>query len=157
MTDRDRLTKRQGTYVYINKDTIPRKDCEGKMGFHFCQYERKCRSIVQRKCPVLRVLDKLAYYEDLEEQGRLIVPPCKVGQTVYVPWHWNGEQGIGVVEVEEIKIYDSQNHIMFLIDMESDDEEFNQSFGGWKIEKSIGKTVFLTKEEAETKLRSDTE
>ncbi len=83
----------------------------------------------------------------------VIVPPCKVGDTVYVPWRWNGEQGIGVVEVEEIKIYNSQNHIMFFIDMQSDDEDYNQSYGGWKIDKSIGKTVFLTKEEAEQALK----
>lgn len=30
------------------------------------------------------IYDRLAYYEDLEEQGRLIVLPCKVGDTLYV-------------------------------------------------------------------------
>ena len=30
------------------------------------------------------VLQKLADYEDLEEQGRLIKLPCKVGDTVYL-------------------------------------------------------------------------
>ena len=30
-----------------------------------------------------RILQKLAYYEDLEESGRLIELPCKVGDTVY--------------------------------------------------------------------------
>lgn len=79
-----------------------------------------------------------------------IVPPCKVGDTVYIPWHWNDKKGIAFAEVEEIKIYDSNNHYMFLIDLQSDDEEFNQSFGGWKTEKSIGKTVFLTPEAAKT-------
>ena len=29
------------------------------------------------------VLQKLTEYEDLEEQGRLIILPCKVGDTVY--------------------------------------------------------------------------
>lgn len=29
-------------------------------------------------------LEKLADYEDAEEQGRLVVLPCKVGDTVYV-------------------------------------------------------------------------
>ena len=29
-------------------------------------------------------IDKLARYEDLEEQGRLIVLPCKVGDTLFV-------------------------------------------------------------------------
>lgn len=82
----------------------------------------------------------------------VIVPPVKVGQTVYVPWNWEGETGIATVDVEEIRIYDSQNHYMFFIDMESDDEDYNQAYGGWKIGKAIGKYVFLTKEEAEKAL-----
>ena len=28
-------------------------------------------------------IDKLAAYEDAEEQGRLVILPCKVGDTVY--------------------------------------------------------------------------
>ena len=94
--------------------------------------------------------DYLADY--LLEHG-VIVPPCKVGDTVYIPWHWNNKNGIAFAEVEEIKIYDSNNHYMFLIDLQSDDEEFNQSFGSWKIGKSIGKTVFPTREEAEQALK----
>ena len=82
----------------------------------------------------------------------VIVPPVKVGQIVYVPWHWGGQKAVATVEVEEIKFYDSQMHYMFLIDLESDDESFNQAFGGWKIDQSIGETVFLTKEEAEKAL-----
>ena len=94
--------------------------------------------------------DYLADY--LLEHG-VIVTPCKAGNTVYIPWHWNNKNGIAFAEVEEIKIYDSNNHYMFLIDLQSDDEEFNQSFGGWKIGKSIGETVFLTREEAERALK----
>ena len=30
-----------------------------------------------------QLIDKLAYYEDLEEQGRLVILPCKVGDDVY--------------------------------------------------------------------------
>lgn len=83
----------------------------------------------------------------------VIVPPCKVGQTVYVPWRYAFQRGIAIVEVKEIKLYDTDpSHCMFLIDMESDNECFNQSFGGWKTEKSIGNTVFLTREEAEKAL-----
>ena len=93
---------------------------------------------------------RLADY--LLEHG-IIVLPCKVGDTVSIPWHWNNKNGIAFAEVEEIKIYDSNNHYMFLIDLQSDDEEFNQSFGGWKIGKSIGETVFLTREEAEKALK----
>lgn len=77
---------------------------------------------------------------------------CKVGDTVYVPWRWAFQQGVATVRIEEIKFYDSQMHYMFFIDMESDNECFNQSFGGWKLGKSIGVSVFLTKEEAEKAL-----
>lgn len=83
----------------------------------------------------------------------VIVPPCNVGDTVYVPWNWAGEYGVAVVCVEELKIYDNKNHCMFFIDMQSDDEDYNQAYGGWKIGKSIGETVFLTKEEAENALK----
>ena len=104
----------------------------------------------------LTTVDKLAAklcdLEDKIENGTLIAPLCKVGQTVYVPWRYGGQRGVAVVRVEEIKFYDSQMHYMFLIDMESDNECFNQSFGGWKIEQSIGKTVFLTPEDAERAL-----
>lgn len=84
-----------------------------------------------------------------KDKSRYIELPFKVGDTVYVPWRWGGQRSVAIVNVEEIKFYDSQMHYMFLIDMESDDECFNQSFGGWKIDRSIGKTVFLTREEAE--------
>lgn len=44
------------------------------------------------------ILEKLAEYEDLEEQGRLIKLPCKAGDTVYV----NGVLGCG--EAEEYRV-----------------------------------------------------
>lgn len=101
---------------------------------------------------------EVCYYHDFEEcewfedKSEWVHLPCKVGDMVYVPWRWGGQRAVATVKVEEIKFYDSQMHYMFLIDMESDNECFNQSFGGWKIGQSIGKTVFLTREEAEKAL-----
>ena len=40
-----------------------------------------CRSSEAQK--ILKLAEKLKYYEDLEEQGRLIELPCKIGDTVY--------------------------------------------------------------------------
>ena len=50
-----------------------------KYGFEYCSKEdwENCKTIDD-------VIDKLADYEDLEEQGRLVIPPCKVGDTVYL-------------------------------------------------------------------------
>jgi hypothetical protein len=92
------------------------------------------------------------------DKSRFIELPCAVGDTVYVPWHWDGTQGIATVEVEEVKVYDNVNkRCMFFIDMQSDDEDFNQAYGCWKLEQSIGKTVFLTKEDAEKALKGGAE
>ena len=33
------------------------------------------------------VIDKLAYYEDLEESGRLVELPCRIGDALYVFGH----------------------------------------------------------------------
>ena len=37
----------------------------------------------QKKVNHQDLIEKLAHYEDLEEQGRLIELPCSVGDTVY--------------------------------------------------------------------------
>lgn len=43
--------------------------------------------IVERSRKEKAVLEKLAKYEDMEEQGLLIKLPCKVGDTVYeIKW-----------------------------------------------------------------------
>ena len=44
--------------------------------------EQEAREQLMRKFS--DVCEKLAHYEDLEESGRLVVLPCKVGETVYV-------------------------------------------------------------------------
>lgn len=87
-----------------------------------------------------------------KDKARFIELPFAVGDTVYIPWRWDGQQGVAFAKVEEINIYDNKNHFMFLIDLQSDDEEFSQKYDGWKTDKSIGETVFLTPEEAETAL-----
>ena len=71
-----------------------------------------------------KAVDKLAEYEDLEEQGKLLKLPCKIGQRVYMIYQFCGE---GAWEIEEHKI--------ILEDLEN-----------------IGKTVFLTRQEAEQAL-----
>ena len=84
------------------------------------------------------VCEKLGKYEDLEEQGRLIKLPCKVGDTIY------GLHKAMVCELDTETIGISKmpsGEILYLID-------------GWELDKGdFGKTVFLTKSEAEAKLK----
>ena len=87
------------------------------------------------------ILEKLAEYEDLEEQGLLLQLPCKVGTTVYNTTWWDDVQ-------EKVKV---------------DGKTFYRTLHKHKVSKStfslvdiynFGKTVFLTKAEAEQKLKS---
>lgn len=52
------------------------------------------------------VYDKLGELEDLAEQGRLFILPCKQGDTVYTPWAWGVENDIvGSIEYVNDKMY----------------------------------------------------
>lgn len=89
------------------------------------------------------VYHKLKEYEDLEEQDRLIKLPCKVGDTVY---------GISMGKiitliVNEISIFYMKGEKIINAKCQNDDMFRNY------IEMEFGKTVFLTKSEAEAKLK----
>ena len=75
---------------------------------------------------IRKVLRKLAEYEDLEEQGLLLRLPCKVGDTVY--------------HVVQGRIVEVSNVDLFFLLLSVAENRFN-------------KTVFLTKAEAEQKLK----
>ena len=96
------------------------------------------------------VLKKLAAYEDLEEQGLLVRLPCKVGDKV-----WDND--FGHPESYEIKAFsygycdsyvepDIEDQIIFYY------ENYSGSIAGAFPMSQLGKTVFLTREEAEKKL-----
>lgn len=70
--------------------------------------------------------EKLAAYEDAEEHGLLLRLPCKVGDTVY---HIAGRR---ILEVENVNLF------FLLLSV---------------AEGRFGKTVFLTCDEAEAKLK----
>lgn len=74
--------------------------------------------------------NKLAEYEDLEEQGRLLRLPCKVGDSVYRFGYADGK----AYKVQKLVIRTLANLVAI---MESGE---------------FGKSVFLSLEEAENKL-----
>lgn len=88
---------------------------------------------------------RLAYYEDLEEQGRLVVLPCKVGDPVYFRTYAKNatvDLGIQPHEVVATKAY-----------VVTKGEFTDVGHPLWHF----GKTVFLTREEAEAALRGGKE
>lgn len=101
-------------------------------------------------CSQRKVWERLKQYEDAEAEGRLVVLPCKVGDTVWIV------NALGCGLVEEYKIY------RISLYMEYGTEVPFYSAGllsakycdYCKFEVSeFGKTVFLTEEEAKAALK----
>lgn len=102
-------------------------------------------------------LDKLADYEDLEEQGRLLKLPCKVGDDVYfVPSETNYKLNILNKHSENNKVYHQKvedfvltKHGWYL----ECDKDVEYGTGRILTDKLFCETWFLTKSEAEEKLK----
>lgn len=105
------------------------------------------------KCAIQTAFDKLAEYEDLEEQGLLLKLPCKLGTTVYVVGTRclageEPEKGCTFLDCEECT-YDKTytvferkvDNMMMYHFLVGDNENF-----------IFNKSVFLTKEAAEQEL-----
>lgn len=80
-----------------------------------------------------KAIDKLAEYEDLEQQNRLLKLPCAVGDTVYTACSWGIESGVvGSIEIISGRIFVNNTR--------------GQMIGE-------ARNIFLTREEAEAALK----
>lgn len=107
---------------------------------------------------ILKVAEKLKQYEDLEEQGRLLRLPCKVGDAVYVVTSpFNVFDDIEYDENMKDEVYES--YVSSVSFYESGEQyriyakATNHFIGAYFRECDFGKTVFLAREEAEAKLK----
>lgn len=96
------------------------------------------------------LIQKLGEYEDLEEQGLLIKLPCKVGDTVYfITKELDIVKGISSKVIDEYIVTEIRgNKYNPLWYMSSSERCVHRDFHPTEI----GKTVFLTREEAEKTL-----
>lgn len=161
MEAKERLT-------FLNGDDVPcvtEDKCMEEQSGHYCgpaidrlaayedtrQAPEEIYSLYGEWCAMMSVLNSIGSYDRLRElaeadrDGRVVVLPCKVGDTV-----WMCEEDFGIVlpyTIDLISFVDkgcgysancNQNgELIDSIDFEDDD---------------IGKTVFLTREEAEKAL-----
>lgn len=102
-------------------------------------------SVVSQLSPMKsEIIEKLADYEDAEEQGLLLRLPCKVGDTVYLVLKYHKPS---LYELKVIDIILRDNELYFdLVDI--CDEEYSTPIST----DDFGKCVFLTREEAEKAL-----
>lgn len=84
------------------------------------------------------VYRRLKDYEDLEEQGRLFIQPCKPGDTLYV------------VDNNRVYTVKADNDIA-LISGELSIFVQNAQFADYVCQSDIGKRVFFIEEEAEAR------
>jgi hypothetical protein len=98
------------------------------------------------------LIERLGKYEDLEEQGRLIKLPCKVGDTV---WQImvvgvqgkNIKYGIFKAIVTKISVDYQMNFLLSTI------TKYEKRYRNEVTSTAIGDTMFFTKSEAEAKLK----
>lgn len=86
-------------------------------------------------------VDRMRELAEADRDGRLVVLPCKVGDTVY----W--VHGAVITECKVHRIQKNRNGLYICL-------KSKKSHGAFRTDLSIGKTVFLTREEAEKALEA---
>ena len=109
-----------------------------------------CIKCAEEHMQLVKWLEELKSYKEAEEHGLLVRLPCKVGDMV-----WDND--FGYPESYEIKAF-SYGHCDSYVEPDIEDqiifyyENYSGSITGAFPMSEIGKTVFLTREEAEKKL-----
>lgn len=93
-----------------------------------------------------QAIDRLAEYEDMEEQGLLVRLPCKIGATVYRFQRYFNDATLK----SEIKIKPCEVESVSIESLMTTDHVF-------LLFSDFGKTVFFTREEAEKALEGNNE
>ena len=106
--------------------------------------EQLIKLINQKVDSVFFKAEELADY--LLENG-VIVPPCKVGQTVYIIYEPDFEEDY-VLDVEVSEMGQDFRGMWISVDL-----PLGMRLSKYVFPNNLGKTVFLTKEEAEQKLK----
>ena len=132
MTENTRLTTKE-KYPHgaegVSKDKLTGKYCRGVFEATAC-------------------VEKLAEYENAEEEGRLVVLPCKLNETAYLLLDKRDfTEKIIKCRIREISI----GFYGMKLSLISEDSMIGHL--KWHDVNEIGKTVFLTREEAEKALK----
>ena len=138
-------------------DRLTKKNDSG--GYYYPKCFEKCNGLgASSKCDnceiTTSVCEKLGDYEDLEEQDRLVKLPCKVGDMVYCIYERYTKCSENEQEFDEYSCQGCE-----CLECDSHKELYVQSQKAYSLDwivsnlKRFGKTVFLTQEEAEQKLK----
>ena len=131
----------------LTKRYIPNDEKNGITGIKVFESEDKISLVKVLNGEYLYpAIEKLATYEDLEEQGLLVRLPCKVGTKVFVIF-----QGINYYtkcQIKKIEISSTTfGKICYFVEPVTQRGMFLRYF-----DNEIGKTIFLSREEAEKRM-----
>lgn len=128
----ERLTKREDDSITYNE----------KRELECGEYCDSCSQGAGNCKTVENMIKKLADYEDLEEQGLLVRLPCKVGDIMF-RINKGAKNPVIELTVTQIDITTRSYNL----------EVIDRDYGELMCFKNdIGRTIFLTREEAEKKL-----
>ncbi len=89
--------------------------------------------------------------EHFSDKAEWVHMPCKAGDTIFLPWEWNGENGIARITVLRVVLTEDESYIE--TDFDSDDYDYFMKYNcGLFWFEDFGKIVFAIKEEAEKAL-----
>ena len=133
----ERLTEKQSSGYDL-------KAMNGEWCNKYCEQQRveTCN-----ECVIYQAIQKLAEYENAEEQGLLLRLPCNIGDTIYEVSYENREL---VIKEHIVKEFIYRTYRFPRIEIYCENEN------GFLVCNNIGKLdecLFLTKEEAEQKLK----
>ena len=123
-----------------------------------CLFCKNCieHSNCEAECNAINIcIKKLAEYETAEEEGRLVVLPCKVRDTVWVITHpFNVFDDFGFYEDAHDEIYESYISSVTFYEDSNQYRIYTKDFiKAYFMECDFGKSIFLTREEAEKALK----
>lgn len=115
-----------------------------------CLHYEVCAEVMKQQLYIKEVLcgQKNPVCPQFADCSEWVHLPCKVGDTIYCPWVFDGTCGIAVGEVESIKIYADNKSLFIAKDWESD-----MPMPGAFCLEDFGDIVFLTIEEAKKALK----
>lgn len=132
-----------------------------------CLHYKACfaNGILYRACFVSGICDSTGAMCDGDDQlwtvcgyfskkSEWVHLPCKAGDTVFMPWEWNGASGIARLRILWVAFSENGNFIDTVnTNLENDDLDYLLKYGFVQFDfDDFGRRVFHTEEEAEKAL-----
>lgn len=87
----------------------------------------------------IQAIERLAIFEDLLEEGKLVQLPCKVDDDIYFVWDYEGK---AIVDVGKVTGISHQREGIWI------SARYDSGLSYWHLYSEIGKSVFFDRDQA---------